>query len=246
MGFVFFITPVNNLYRKTIRWQQKHSSHPHLLLIGLMKRQDDSLPVVVFVFSFFSRQVLLYQARAATDRRTADAQTSVTFENTQHARVFSCFGSGERGRRHQNLSHSVSYGRWLDFSTTVCFQDETLVHCSLNELEDAALTFPVLFQDVIYQVGTVGAIHQLLSSLTERPVVLIQVYVRLRPFFREFLERMSQMYEVGFPHDSALSVFFFFSFSKSHVTLFLKPPPDYPLHGVQESLRWQAAQHPGS
>jgi Dullard-like phosphatase family protein len=51
--------------------------------------------------------------------------------------------------------------------------DETLVHCSLTELLDATLTFDVNFQETIYQV-----------------------YVRVRPHLQEFLERLSQHYEI--------------------------------------------------
>lgn len=148
------------------------------------------------LFCFLSWQVLLHQARASSDGRAVNTQTSATFEDAQYSRVFSRPGSGEWKTL---LRIIVTVLRFSHLLMPLCCQDETLVHCSLNELEDAALTFPVLFQDVIYQVLQFITCLWLKASLfllLWQLLSWLQVYVRLRPFFREFLERMSQKYEV--------------------------------------------------
>ncbi|KAJ2656939.1 hypothetical protein IWW48_004762 [Coemansia sp. RSA 1200] len=57
--------------------------------------------------------------------------------------------------------------------TLVLDLDETLVHCALNKVENADLVFPVEYNGINYSV-----------------------YCRLRPGYREFLERASELFEV--------------------------------------------------
>uniref|UniRef100_A0A8R1HVS0 FCP1 homology domain-containing protein n=1 Tax=Caenorhabditis japonica TaxID=281687 RepID=A0A8R1HVS0_CAEJA len=57
--------------------------------------------------------------------------------------------------------------------TLVLDLDETLVHCSLTPLDNCQMVFPVVFQNITYQV-----------------------YVRLRPHLRTFLNRMAKSFEI--------------------------------------------------
>lgn len=134
-------------------------------------------------------------------------------------------------------------------------QDETLVHCSLNELEDAALTFPVLFQDVIYQVTSVKC-----HSLIQRSPFFLLLWLHFLSLFVLFQSvgvcSVKALFSwVSWAHVSNVRGEMPFNFSSLfrllQVDTFLIcccpfKISDYSLHGFKESLRWQVAQHPGS
>ena len=67
--------------------------------------------------------------------------------------------------------------------TLVLDLDETLVHCSVDPMENSELTFPVVHcgQELLYFVHTYP-----LSDCLDR----YQVHVRRRPYFKEFCEKV--------------------------------------------------------
>lgn len=67
----------------------------------------------------------------------------------------------------------IKHAKYHECMTLVLDLDETLVHCSVDPLENSELTFPVVHCGQEYQV-----------------------HVRRRPFFKEFCEKVSEWFEV--------------------------------------------------